>query len=229
MQDARVSPLARSSCSSTIRDERRASAFLRSGVPVDCLGTGFPAGVLPTIQNGHSQSNQNRRLFSGTLVECTSHSAKWRLKRTSESWANMPYHVPMIGTAVKFCLEVIDSKCLAPRHGFEPRFTAPKAAVLPLDDPGMVTRRDSPSSVPVRSPLPQHQRQIIFAPAPYRYNEKRKAIWTGVRGGLQNRSAADEVAGVFDSHCLPPCPSARRRRTGCRPASRRPCGKAPLT
>ncbi len=26
---------------------------------------------------------------------------------------------------------------LAPRHGFEPRFTAPKAAVLPLDDRGM--------------------------------------------------------------------------------------------
>jgi hypothetical protein len=27
---------------------------------------------------------------------------------------------------------------LAPRHGFEPRFTAPKAAVLPLDDRGML-------------------------------------------------------------------------------------------
>jgi hypothetical protein len=27
---------------------------------------------------------------------------------------------------------------LAPRHGFEPRFTAPKAAVLPLDDRGSV-------------------------------------------------------------------------------------------
>ena len=26
--------------------------------------------------------------------------------------------------------------CVAPRHGFEPRFTAPKAAVLPLDDRG---------------------------------------------------------------------------------------------
>jgi hypothetical protein len=45
------------------------------------------------------------------------------------------------------------------------------------------------------------------------YNRTRKAIWTGVRGGLQNRSAAVEVAGVFDSHCLPPpickmCPPA---------------------
>src|ERR1017187_7745822 len=40
--------------------------------------------------------------------------------------------------------------------------------------------------------------------SPCRYNEKRKAIWTGVRGGLQNRSAAVEVAGVFESHCLPP-------------------------
>src|SRR5258708_3111207 len=27
-------------------------------------------------------------------------------------------------------------KLVAPRHGFEPRFTAPKAAVLPLDDRG---------------------------------------------------------------------------------------------
>src|ERR1017187_7320064 len=26
---------------------------------------------------------------------------------------------------------------MAPRHGFEPRFTAPKAAVLPLDDRGL--------------------------------------------------------------------------------------------
>ena len=27
-------------------------------------------------------------------------------------------------------------RVVAPRHGFEPRFTAPKAAVLPLDDRG---------------------------------------------------------------------------------------------
>ena len=32
------------------------------------------------------------------------------------------------------------AKVLAPRHGFEPRFTAPKAAVLPLDDRGKWTR-----------------------------------------------------------------------------------------
>ena len=30
----------------------------------------------------------------------------------------------------------LGEKELAPRHGFEPRFTAPKAAVLPLDDRG---------------------------------------------------------------------------------------------
>ena len=29
---------------------------------------------------------------------------------------------------------------VAPRHGFEPRFTAPKAAVLPLDDRGVFRR-----------------------------------------------------------------------------------------
>lgn len=31
-------------------------------------------------------------------------------------------------------------RSLAPRHGFEPRFTAPKAAVLPLDDRGILRR-----------------------------------------------------------------------------------------
>src|SRR5581483_5387473 len=30
-----------------------------------------------------------------------------------------------------------DTKVVAPRHGFEPRLTAPKAAVLPLDDRGL--------------------------------------------------------------------------------------------
>ena len=101
---------------------------------------------------------------------------------------------------------------LAPRRGFEPQFTAPKAAVLPLDDRGMVSRRGSYSSVPVCSPSPQRPLVLVFHPAfsllssPYRYNDKRKAIRTGVWGGLQNRSAAVEAAGVFDSHCLPPSP-----------------------
>jgi hypothetical protein len=30
-----------------------------------------------------------------------------------------------------------EAEVVAPRHGFEPRFTAPKAAVLPLDDRGI--------------------------------------------------------------------------------------------
>ncbi len=37
----------------------------------------------------------------------------------------------------------INDGCLAPRHGFEPRFTAPKAAVLPLDDRGKYARETS--------------------------------------------------------------------------------------
>src|SRR5215471_16975406 len=45
-----------------------------------------------------------------------------------------------------------------------------------------------------------HFPQIACRPLQY----FRKAIWTGVWGGLQNRSAAVEAAGVFDSHCLPP-------------------------
>ena len=35
---------------------------------------------------------------------------------------------------------ISEGKMLAPRHGFEPRFTAPKAAVLPLDDRGISRR-----------------------------------------------------------------------------------------
>src|ERR1017187_2901828 len=81
----------------------------------------------------------------------------------------------------------------------------------------MASQSDSPSSVPVCPPLPQRPLPSPPSPpspvpfhsspsSPYRYTEKRKAIWTGVRGGLQNRSAAVEVVGVFDSHCLPPSP-----------------------
>lgn len=40
---------------------------------------------------------------------------------------------------------------LAPRHGFEPRFTAPKAAVLPLDDRGVLLA-SSPFILPHRGP-----------------------------------------------------------------------------
>src|SRR3954467_14283093 len=42
----------------------------------------------------------------------------------------------------RICTEFDWNRCnvlrmrVAPRHGFEPRFTAPKAAVLPLDDRG---------------------------------------------------------------------------------------------
>ena len=41
---------------------------------------------------------------------------------------------PMLSTKLPFQFA---TEGLAPRHGFEPRFTAPKAAVLPLDDRGI--------------------------------------------------------------------------------------------
>ncbi len=41
----------------------------------------------------------------------------------------------MISVAGTLKLRSVVEK-MAPRHGFEPRFTAPKAAVLPLDDRG---------------------------------------------------------------------------------------------
>src|SRR5215471_9839288 len=58
-------------------------------------------------------------------------------------------------------LRYVFLKGLAPRHGFEPRLTAPKAAVLPLDDRGIeqlrrlaelqFSKRDGPLTIsPVR-------------------------------------------------------------------------------
>src|SRR5665213_2152021 len=43
---------------------------------------------------------------------------------------------------------------LAPRHGFEPRFTAPKAAVLPLDDRGKAQAGLFPVILTRLSPIP---------------------------------------------------------------------------
>jgi hypothetical protein len=43
------------------------------------------------------------------------------------------------GTPFRRHLTRVEFRNLAPRHGFEPRFTAPKAAVLPLDDRGITT------------------------------------------------------------------------------------------
>src|ERR1035438_2895479 len=51
---------------------------------------------------------------------------------------------------------------------------------------------------PPPSPVPFHSSPSSLTAT----MEKRKAIWTGVRGGLQNRSAAVEVVGVFDSDVL---------------------------
>jgi hypothetical protein len=51
---------------------------------------------------------------------------------------------------------------LAPRHGFEPRFTAPKAAVLPLDDRGM-RQHSSTFSLASSARLPQRAALQRFA------------------------------------------------------------------
>src|SRR5579884_709766 len=49
------------------------------------------------------------------------------------------------GRAVKeFGASSSKAKTVAPRHGFEPRFTAPKAAVLPLDDRGPLGGNEHP-------------------------------------------------------------------------------------
>src|SRR5579864_7357406 len=60
-------------------------------------------------------------------------------------------------------IRFLGAQTVAPRHGFEPRFTAPKAAVLPLDDRGIprkelrfsvaFQRNDYPRKVCPRTPI----------------------------------------------------------------------------
>src|SRR5579864_5399159 len=69
---------------------------------------------------------------------------------------------------------------LAPRHGFEPRFTAPKAAVLPLDDRGKSALQEEvllQCSVALR------------AAATICYHRSWKLILAGAGRGLQTRRA----------------------------------------
>src|SRR5437762_11875346 len=68
---------------------------------------------------------------------------------------------------------------VAPRHGFEPRFTAPKAAVLPLDDRGI---RGNACSRPVY--------RLPGAPATTLLQSSRKPFLAGAGCGLQTRCAA---------------------------------------
>src|SRR2546422_10693480 len=69
---------------------------------------------------------------------------------------------------------------VAPRHGFEPRFTAPKAAVLPLDDRGKSALQEEvllQCSVALR------------AAATICYHRSWKLILAGAGRGLQTRRA----------------------------------------
>ena len=71
-------------------------------------------------------------------------------------------------------------KVVAPRHGFEPRFTAPKAAVLPLDDRGLITT----FSLVYRCPRRARN------DSPFKVHMLLKFMWEpilpGGRRGLQN-------------------------------------------
>ena len=83
-------------------------------------------------------------------------------------------------------------RAMAPRHGFEPRFTAPKAAVLPLDDRGSVLDDSQPVYL-----FPWHAATTLLQ-SPW------KPFLAGAGRGLQTRCAVLCVAGGFDSHWLPP-------------------------
>ena len=85
-----------------------------------------------------------------------------------------------------------EAEVVAPRHGFEPRFTAPKAAVLPLDDRGKFWRAALQFN---------HLRRLA---ATSLLKSIRKPFLAGAGRGLQTRRAVLCVAGGFDPHWLPP-------------------------
>ena len=73
-----------------------------------------------------------------------------------------------------------EAKVVAPRHGFEPRFTAPKAAVLPLDDRGKSALLEE---VPLQCSV------ALRAAATICYHRSWKLILAGAGRGLQTRRA----------------------------------------
>src|SRR3954453_19363268 len=83
---------------------------------------------------------------------------------------------------------------VAPRHGFEPRFTAPKAAVLPLDDRGISTG----DTISLASPQGRCNDSATIIPEA---NLGRR--WARASNPLCGTC----VVGGFDSHWLPPPPT----------------------
>ena len=80
---------------------------------------------------------------------------------------------------------------MAPRHGFEPRFTAPKAAVLPLDDRGVGGKCWNPFSL-------THACRIREGGSGVRRTAVRKPILAGAGPGLQTRHSLPCITGGFD-------------------------------
>jgi hypothetical protein len=121
-------------------------------------GTGDPRDFLrrsrtcPNAENGEF-ANENvgfgldlgvERASCGTSLPARDTR---RRPRTRELW-RIPGKSRTRDSANKTSLFNLGGRIMAPRHGFEPRFTAPKAAVLPLDDRGI-----------------QNQCNVVIAPA----------------------------------------------------------------
>ena len=127
-----------SSFDCAMRDERSASASARPVNPVLWRGTKL-VSVRPYIRKGHSQSMKSRLARAFRPLLCMGHAFVWRRYRirATSSVCKLLY------AASSVIRNLLILKYLAPRHGFEPRFTAPKAAVLPLDDRGLLQQRDT--------------------------------------------------------------------------------------
>jgi hypothetical protein len=101
---------------------------------------------------------------------------------------------------------LIDSKACGSPAWIRTTIHGSKGRCPTIRRPGKIRKIQKLShSVAFSSALSQrHSRNPRNLPGKSPLQWLRKAIWTGVRDGLQNRSAAVEAAGVFDSHCLPP-------------------------
>ena len=108
--------------------------------PVLCLGTRSPRGVRPTIQSGNYTPSKSAGPYvaNGSCEPCRVRVVAL-VQNNSLICLRHGQTVPdLYNMSTLYCKRLI-LLAMAPRHGFEPRFTAPKAAVLPLDDRGIDT------------------------------------------------------------------------------------------
>ena len=119
-------------CRQPLGSCRRTSSFMATTLVkrFQELFDGFPFRPEGTVQNGYVGNGScallRHQLLDGWMTCCGIMAflpACWLFKILAIRFCHV-YHL------------ALSNRKMAPRHGFEPRLTAPKAAVLPLDDRG---------------------------------------------------------------------------------------------